>query len=69
MEGADRGASAPSAAFQPTSGTIGSWMWMTSNLPWRSSRRGATTPPAGNGARLDTAPLAENPAVRPSGTR
>ena len=36
------GASAPSAAFQPTSGTSGSWTWTTSKSPRRSSRRGAT---------------------------
>ena len=36
-------------------------MWTTSKFPSRSSRRGATTPPAGNGARFETAPLAENP--------
>ena len=55
VEGADdAGRRRPSAAFQPTSGTSGSWTWTTSKSPRRSSRRGATTPPAGKGARLET---------------
>ncbi len=58
----------PSAAFQPTSGTSGSWMWTTSYSPLRSSPRMRAKPPAGETERLETAPLAPMPTVRPNGT-
>ena len=51
------GASAPSAAFQPISGTIGSWMWMTSKSPLAQLAPRQRRPRPRGTERLETAPL------------
>ena len=63
------GVSAPSAAFQPTSGAIGSWTWIDVEAALAQVAAGRGDAPAGKGERLETAPLAPNPTVRPSGIR
>ena len=63
------GVFAPKAAFQPTSGTSGSWMWITSKSSPPTSRRVFATPPQGDEERFETAPLAPKARVRPSGMK